>query len=629
MSAWVCVCVIIKRGGVKGKAGIDGCACTGEGGRLDPLANSKGPVTDPGRNSGSELDRLRRAAGPPVSSATPASNFLQRMGALNSQSLYGSRALANPISGGQGRSLPPSVLGNRAFAIPPGRAPPRSSAPAMQTHAALRTVGLPQTPDANMRAAAATMQQDHRRDIRAEKSVCNAATTALIERCLQWNWDNNGREGTVPEHVVNVFLKGRAVSTLENYAVSWKRWEDFCGADGIEKCFPVTPWDFTHMIALETTRLDVEGKTASSIDNLVSAVVFFCEKVAGCDNPMADAIASMTVGAARKYLGYQNRPKDPILQEHIRSIWKLFGGPEATLTKVATLLKVSATQEGLLRWDDLAALHAGHFLFSDDPDAPFRAFLIHSKTDQWREGQWSMFSSRNVPWSTQQLLIRTLQMVSDAWESMTVAERKEHTAWADENGDLQLTKMPLVFSTVELESGMQFPKHPEIVPPGKKVSAQAVKTFVKQQYASFRSYIKVMMSTAGIPGDFSVHSGRRGGTTELFKAGCSERLIKAAGRWRTDKAMNRYIDDEHALRLHAGIVKKLRFPEEADTAGFEEGLHLEESAQQLPAVGGKKGAKAKKAPAKKAPAKKAEKNPPPPQVLQEKRVRKPSKPHGS
>ena len=188
----------------------------------------------------------------------------------------------------------------------------------------------------------------------------------------------------MPEHVVSLFLKGRAVSTLDNYCASFNRWEDFCAADGVEKCIPVDPWQFTHLIALETARLDFEAKTASSIDNLVSAVVFFCEKVAGSGNPMADPIANMAVHSSRKYLGYQNRSKDPILQQHIETLWKHWGGEDASLNKVVTLLKISATQEGLLRWDDLASLRAGSFLFSDDPEAPFRAFLVHTKTDQWR-----------------------------------------------------------------------------------------------------------------------------------------------------------------------------------------------------------------------------------------------------
>ena len=471
--------------------------------------------------------------------------------------------------------MPTTMAGSRAFA-------PHSLPPSMPINATLRLGGLAQIKDASMKAEAATMQQNHRRDVRVEKAVCNAATVELIQKCLQFNWELRGKEGEVPAHVVNVFLKGRAVSTLEAYTATWKRWEEFCGADGIDKCLPVDPWEFSHLIAMEAMRLDFEGKTASSIDNLVSAVTFFCEKVSGCKNPMADSIANMTVDAARRYLGYKNKPKDPILQQHIRSIWEAFGKADSSLNKVACLLRLSASQEGLLRWDDLVALRAGHFLFSDDPDAQFRAFLIHTKTDQYREGQWAMFSQRDVPWSTQQLLLRMLEMVHNAWCSMTAEERLEHAQWADEEGQLQLIKLPLVFSTIELDSGLQFPQHPEMHSQGvEKATAAEVKKWVKQQYASFGKWIKTMAALAGIKGDFAVHSGRRGGATDMFKAGLTERLIKAAGRWRTDKAMNRYIDDEQALRLCAGVTKKLRFPgESGQTFGEGAELHLGDFKEQ-------------------------------------------------
>ena len=78
-------------------------------------------------------------------------------------------------------------------------------------------------------------------------------------------------------------------------------------------------------------------------------------------------------------------------------------------------------------------------------------------------------------------------MIHEAWGAMTAEERVEYKHWSDAEGELQLSSLPLVFSTITLASGKQFPQHPEKVA-GKKASQTSVKAFIKKRYEELSSW---------------------------------------------------------------------------------------------------------------------------------------------
>jgi len=55
-------------------------------------------------------------------------------------------------------------------------------------------------------------------------------------------WTSAGKEGNYPELMFQLFIKGRAVSTLNAYAGAFKRWEGFCKTEGIQRSLPVEGW---------------------------------------------------------------------------------------------------------------------------------------------------------------------------------------------------------------------------------------------------------------------------------------------------------------------------------------------------------------------------------------------------
>jgi hypothetical protein len=413
---------------------------------------------------------------------------------------------------------------------------------------------LPPISAGDAAATAKHLQATQRKDPRLDKSDMREETVRVLRSALNYQWKSAGKEGNYPELMFHLFIKGRAVSTLNAYAGAFKRWEGFCKTEGIQRSLPVDGWDLANLICVEHARLDGEGKTASSIDNLVAGISYISKEAAGTSDPIKQPTAAGMLAAAQKSLGYKNVSKDPLMTEDLEKIYAEFSSKNMDLNRVRDLLGLAATHEGLLRWDDLVGLRVGRFLFTDKPDTPIRAFLVSAKTDHYKEGQWAIFSQREDACSTQQLLLTLIDLVNEAWTSMTNEERLQRKAWQDEDGQLCFKKLPLVFDVVKLTSGLMFPAHPELE--NLPATAARVKKFATKAYDRFRTHLKIMAKKVGLKGDYATHSGRRGGATGMLACGITERMVKAAGRWRSDKGFNRYIDFEEELRWRATAMQQ-------------------------------------------------------------------------
>jgi len=91
------------------------------------------------------------------------------------------------------------------------------------------------------------------------------------------------------------------------------------------------------------------------------------------------------------------------------------------------------------------------------------------------------------------------------------------------------------------------------------VSAKGVMQQKSITVAQFRNRIKALVNRTGRNGsNFGAHSGRGGGTTDLFRMKVAYAIIKKFGRWKSDACLIYFRDIEEVASSSAAAFKRLR-----------------------------------------------------------------------
>jgi hypothetical protein len=185
---------------------------------------------------------------------------------------------------------------------------------------------------------------------------------------------------------------------------------------------------------------------------------------------------------------------------------------------LANAFRVALAYEATLRWDDYQEMTLGDFIVTNDF---VRVFLIETKTDSFKSGQWATFaaSSRtNSAYQLYQKLINSLAQGGLPHERIALwpVMFKDNSA---SFAQIKLSEIP------------------------------------KVTYNDFLRVLKTACSAIGLnPSAFGTHSLRRGSVTDQFLEGIPDKVIKVSGRWKS-QAFERYIDQEMILRLHLHSIK--------------------------------------------------------------------------
>jgi hypothetical protein len=87
-------------------------------------------------------------------------------------------------------------------------------------------------------------------------------------------------------------------------------------------------------------------------------------------------------------LGFKKTSKNPLLKEHVHQIVRYFL-QRNTIQDHVNALRVSLAYETTLRWDDFVDTVLGDFVITH---VFVRVFLVDTKTDNYKSGQWATFS---------------------------------------------------------------------------------------------------------------------------------------------------------------------------------------------------------------------------------------------
>ena len=249
-----------------------------------------------------------------------------------------------------------------------------------------------------------------------------------------------------------------------------------------------------------------------TIDALV-AILYF-HRIAGGVTPDDMEIVRMTKESIRRKLGYKNQSKKPLLQEQVDEVVGQFLS-QPTIQGLANAFRVALAYEATLRWDDYEDMTFGDFIVTNDF---VRVFLVDTKTDSMKSGQWATFAASTRSKSAYQLYRSLLSKLSS------------------ELSPEQIAQWPVMFR-------------------GEQGSLTGNES--KMRYQEFLKNLKEVCRLLGYDEDMlGTHSLRRGSVTDQFRFGIPDQVIKTSGRWKS-AAFQRYIDQETILSFHLRAIQTM------------------------------------------------------------------------
>ena len=309
--------------------------------------------------------------------------------------------------------------------------------------------------------------------------------------------------------ILQVWEHHRKATTVNSYAHNFIAWHEYCKTKQ-KPSLPAEPYLFATWLA----QMSLSDKTASPTDNRCASVSYFC-KSAGMNSPVDSHVVKITKESIIRRLGYRKLPKAALTEVEVdRVVSHLLSQHDVDFQNIANAFRVALAYEATLRWDDFEDTQFGDFIITDEF---VRVFLIDTKTDTSKQGQWATFAASPGPRSAYQLLRKLIGAIQSLPEG--------------KYGDLKahLPLIPMMFKKTE-----------------GPISSILVD---KVSYNEFLKTLKDACKAVGLdPTIFGTHSMRRGNVTDNFAKGVPDQIIKHSGRWRSN-AYQGYIDNGLLLQL--------------------------------------------------------------------------------
>ena len=215
-------------------------------------------------------------------------------------------------------------------------------------------------------------------------------------------------------------------------------------------------------------------------------------------------------------LGFKKTSKNPLLKEHVHQIVQYFL-QRNTIQDHTNVFHVSLVYEATLRWDDFVDTVLGDFIITHDF---IHVFLVDTKTDNYKSGQWSTFSISPTETSAYTLLQGLVKNIVD-----NVSEELLKN----------LANVPIMFKS--LNGSVNDYEIPKIT------------------YNEFLKELKTVCAAIGLNSAlFATHSLRRGSVSDQFANGVPDKVIKYSGRWRSN-AFESYIDHTVLFELQLETIQ--------------------------------------------------------------------------
>ena len=303
-------------------------------------------------------------------------------------------------------------------------------------------------------------------------------------------------------------LRARAENALlskpsaKRREAKWRAFELYCGPRGLDAHRPSYD-SVAGFLCAHVARC----RSALSIDNVLSQVRVAARqrRLQWLDDADCDRLRALVAELKRADTASSQR-KRPIRFDDLLAMAKHWNLDSRADLRIATMFTLAF--QGLLRSGELlSGLRAGDIKWNPDRTS-FQLWLRRTKTVRSGPGVYIGFKKR-TGWFVGDLLRKWFDM-EKLWDKPTA----------------------LLFPSPKVDKNGQ---------------ARTYST------SWFRRQVKLAVSSIGLdPSEYSGHSFRAGGATELFARGLGYEQIKKFGRWKSDAALIYYRDQDHIDAAVAG-----------------------------------------------------------------------------
>ena len=302
------------------------------------------------------------------------------------------------------------------------------------------------------------------------------------------------------------------------YERAFSEWESYA-VDEAMPILPITPIDQGNFLA------DMADRTGSmSKINLTIAAVADRHLAEHMKSPTLDPSFRKMVAGIRRQLVRPSKVRAPLDLEILEEAFKLIEGG-GRLQDWRTRCRLNLEFYGMLRWAEVSELRTEDLIFDTT------GLVLHirrSKTDQLGVGSYVRMNMTDLEHCPVEITRLYLQKLN----------------YGTENGYLQ----PQVRSY--------------------KDGRQSGVWYKKLGYSTALEDTKASMAILGRnPAEYGEHSGRKGGTTAASEAGVSWIDLKRHGRWRSDSAPQRYIEEteKRSHNVAAALARQAETQDEEET----------------------------------------------------------------
>ena len=130
----------------------------------------------------------------------------------------------------------------------------------------------------------------------------------------------------VTSELMEVWSSHRKASTVNGYANTFRLWDNYCKAEGVQS-LPVN----AKYLAAWLSAASLHDQTASPTDNRSAAVLYFNSIVSSQDTDSLGLVC-MTKEAIRRRLGYKGQSKQPLSQDQVDTLVSHFLS-QSTITR--------------------------------------------------------------------------------------------------------------------------------------------------------------------------------------------------------------------------------------------------------------------------------------------------------
>ena len=324
-------------------------------------------------------------------------------------------------------------------------------------------------------------------------------------------YTNDSRFASVIRDLPSFVESARSSATIKKYKCYFKKFEKWCNTCSLE-CLPAT----ITTVSLYLGGRIQQGSSFAILDSSFYAIKWFHD-FHFKHNPCSDKFLGLIYEGGRRLLSKPIIKKEPITPDILNRIVLKFGD-SSDLKKLRVVVLFLLGFSGFLRYSELANIKMSNIEFYD---SYIKICIEKSKTDLYRRGNSVIIAATGtdlcpVLWLKKFIDLAKLNLHADNYIFRA----------------LSYLKSKAVYKLCSINNPLSYTKAREI--------------------------LLESLTDIGIDkSKFGLHSLRSGGASTGANRGVSDRLLKAHGRWASDKAKDGYIKDtlksQMAVSLNLGI----------------------------------------------------------------------------